>query len=516
MKKLPIGIQTFRKMIEEDFLYIDKTKEIYDLISSDSQYYFLSRPRRFGKSLLISTLHELFAGEKHLFEGLWIYDKIDWQPHPVIHIDFSTLNYKTPERLEETLDRMLTDIATQYGIQLDPQRYYNEKFSELIEKLSERGQVAILIDEYDKPIIDKITDQALALSNREILREFYSVIKASDRHIKFTLITGVSKFSKVSVFSGLNNLRDITLSANSSTLLGYTHRELEHYFAHHLEKTSQEKKLPRQELLKQLAHWYNGYSWDSEHFVYNPFSILNFFSEGRFDNYWFSSGTPTFLTKLLRTHNADLTRFDNLIVSDLAFENFEIEQIETTSLLFQTGYLTLKETIPHPTRKRYRLAYPNKEVRDSFLNYLFREYTQKDFTTNTTLIDRLAAALESNDIPTFFSDLKSIIASIPYNITLPDQEAYYHTIIYLILKLIGIDIQSEVQTNLGRIDAVIQTGTHNYIMEFKMGTAEEALQQIKDKQYHQPFQTSPNPTTLIGAGFNPQIRNIDTYLTEPI
>jgi hypothetical protein len=473
MKKLPLGIQTFRKIIEQNYLYIDKTKEIYNLITADSQYHVLSRPRRFGKSLLLSTL-------------------------------------------EETLDNMLTDIAAEYGVSLAPQRYYNEKFRMLIETLSEKGKVVILIDEYDKPIIDKITDQPLALANREILREFYSVIKASDPHITFTLITGVSKFSKVSVFSGLNNLRDITLSANFSTLLGYTHQELQHSFAPHLEKTSREKNIPRQELLTQLAHWYNGYSWDSENFVYNPFSILNFFSESTFDNYWFSSGTPTILTKLLRTHNTDLTQFDNLIVSDLAFENFEIEQIETTSLLFQTGYLTLKETIPHPTRKRYRLAYPNKEVRDSFLNYLFREYTQKDFTTNTTLIDRLITAIEADNIDTFFQTMQSIIASIPYNITLPNQEAYYHTIIYLTLKLIGIDIQSEIQTNQGRIDAVIQTNTHNYIMEFKMGSAEEALQQIKDKKYHQPFQTSPNPTTLIGAGFNSQTRNIDTYLTESL
>ncbi len=342
MKKLPIGIQTFRKIIEENFLYIDKTQEIYNLITGDSQYHLLTRPRRFGKSLLISTLQELFAGNKQLFEGLWIHDKIDWQPHPVIHIDFSTLNYKTPDRLEETLDRMMLKIADTYGVTLDPKHYYNEKFRELIEKLSEQRQVVILIDEYDKPIIDKISDQSLALANRDALREFYSVIKASDRHITFAFITGVSKFSKVSVFSGLNNLRDITL------------------------------------------------------------------------------------------------------------------------------------------------------------------------------IDRLVASIEANDIDTFFSTLQSIIASIPYNITIPDREAYYHTIIYLILKLIGIDIQAEIQTNQGRIDAIIQTDSHNYIMEFKMGTAEEALRQIKEKQYHHPFQTSPNPTILIGAGFDPQARNISAYLTESL
>ncbi len=516
MKNLPIGIQTFSELIQEGYIYIDKTRQIHKLFSDGGKYYFISRPRRFGKSLLLSTLKEIFSGNKELFDGLWIYDKIDWEPHPVIHIDFLGLNYKTPQRLEETLERLIEDIATSYGIDLDPKRYCNEKFKELIVKLSDRGRVVVLIDEYDKPIIDKVEDPELALANRDILREFYGVIKTADKNIKFALITGVSKFSRVSVFSGLNNLRDITLSSQFSTLLGYTEEELLHYFGDRIRLIAGDDDKISAPLVQKIKAWYDGYSWDGEHFVFNPFSILNFFIENQFDNYWFSSGTPTFLTRLIRKSNSDIKEFDNLSVSAYFFDSYDIDHIEITSLLFQTGYLTIKSKVNQDGSLRYNLSYPNEEVRNSFLNYLFREYIQKDFAAGIKIIDQMTSAIRNDEIERFLDSLKWLFASIPYNIFPADRESCFHSIIYLVLKLIGISVSVEVETNIGRIDAVVESAHSFFIFEFKMGKPEDVLEQIKDRKYYEGFLGSQKNITLIGIGFSTVERNLSGYKIETI
>ena len=503
MKKLPVGIQTFSKIIEGDYLYVDKTEDIFKLLTVGGDYYFLSRPRRFGKSLLISTLKEIFSGNKELFKGLWIYDKIGWEQYPVIHLDFLGLKYGTPEELANTLEFMLKKNAETYGIQLK-EKGYDKQFNELIKKLSQKGKVVILVDEYDKPIINNIEKQDIARENREILRTFYETIKSSDEYIKFALITGVTKFSKVSIFSGLNNLDDITVDDRFSTMLGYTHRELLHYFKDRMADFPVEK----------IKKWYNGYSWDGKNFLYNPLSILNFFNKGKFDNYWFATGTPTFLTKLIREKQGNIIQFDNLSVSSYAFDSYDIENMEISPLLFQTGYLTIKEIQTKKDKKKYLLTYPNKEVRDSFMTYLFREYTRKDLEQSTLLLERISEAVDADDLERFMQEIKSLFASIPYHIFIGEKEAYYHTVIYIILKLCGARIIVEDPTNIGRIDAVVETEKRIYILEFKVGSEHDALAQIKTMNYHEKYLNRGKEIVLMGIGFDPQKRNIKDYVLE--
>lgn len=515
MKNLPIGIQSFSKLRKGEFLYIDKTEDIYNLFSNGGRYYFLSRPRRFGKSLLISTLSELAAGNKELFKGLWIYDKIEWKKHPVVHIDFSGMQYGSEKKLQETLNYLIDKNAEKYQVRLK-ENDYDKKFVELITELSQQAPVTVLVDEYDKPIIDMVEKKEIAEANRKILGNFYSIIKAVDQHLGFVFFTGVSKFSKVSVFSGLNNLRDITMSKQFPTLLGYTEKELQHYFDDYIKRLAGETEINRKSLIDKIRDWYNGYSWDGAHFVYNPFSILNLFAENTFGNFWFSTGTPSFLIKLIKQQKSNITEFDDLPVSSYAFDSYDIEHMEIVPLLFQTGYLTVKERFVKRDKTSYRLSYPNKEVRDSFLTYLFREYTKKDLPSGTLVLERMAEAVEADDIAGLIDILKSLFASIPYNIFIGEREAYYHTVIYLMLKLTGADIVSEVATNIGRIDAVLETEKKVYIMEFKTGSEQQALAQIKEKGYHEKFRNCGKEIVQIGIGFDMGKRNIGKFILETL
>ncbi|MCP5051488.1 MAG: ATP-binding protein [bacterium] len=518
MKNLPVGIQTFSKLIEGDYLYIDKTRDIYNLFAKGGQYYFLSRPRRFGKSLLISTMAELFSGNKELFKGLWIYDKIQWIKYPVIHIDLTKVNSDTPERLQKSLGRLMDDIAESHGISLDPNRYYDEKFAQLISKLSKKGTVVILIDEYDKPIIRYVeTDEIeTAKQIRDVLKSFYGVIKASDEFLHFVFITGVSKFSKVSVFSDLNNLTDITLREKFSTIAGYTEAEMKHYFPPYIEKMAEKRGMPQEYLTQTIRKWYNGYSWDGTNFVYNPFSILNLFNDDGFGNFWFSTGTPTFLIQLIKSQKMDIMAFESLIMDEFAFDNNDIDTMEISALLFQTGYLTIKKVILKNVKKKYELSYPNYEVRNAFLTYLLGEFTQKKPAFNTQLIERIGNAVEADNMEGFVQELKTLFAAIPYNIFIGEREAYYHTVIYLVLRLNGIDARPEDPTNTGRIDAVVETGKNIYIMEFKMGSEQDALNQIKDMKYYEKYQGKGKEIVLMGIGFDPEKRNIGNYIFESL
>ena len=338
MKKLPIGLQDFARLREEDYLYVDKTELLYQL-ATGGVYYFLSRPRRFGKSLLVSTLAELFQGNQALFEGLWIHDRWDWsKTYPVLDFRFNKSSYKI-SGLETFLYEELADRAKTYGIILEKSSY-PAQLEELIIGLSrQHGQVVVLIDEYDKPILDYLHDVEQAKAHREVLKNFYSVLKPLDPHLRFVLLTGVSKFSRVSIFSELNNLLDLTIYSDYATLLGYTQEELEHYFAERIDQLAPQFG-GRADLLNQIKQWYNGYSWDAKHFVYNPFSILNFFAKKSFENFWFETGTPTFLIKLLnRERQYDL---EDVQARPLVFSSFELERIQPLALLFQTGYVTIK------------------------------------------------------------------------------------------------------------------------------------------------------------------------------
>lgn len=518
MKRLPIGVQSFRVMIEEDYLYVDKTRALHRLLTTGGQYYFLSRPRRFGKSLLVSTLKEIFSGNKELFKNLWIYDKIDWESYPIIHIDFTAMDYATPDLLKQSIDETLQKTGAAYGIELTSLSF-KTRFGELIQRMAADGKVVILVDEYDKPIIDKIDDLETAKANREILKEFYSILKAADNDIKFTLLTGVSRFSRVSVFSGLNNLDDITIDDSYSTMLGYTEEELFSYFKDRLETLKTERS-DGDTLTDNIRSWYNGYSWDGENFVYNPFSVLNFFKKKQFGNYWFATGTPTFLVKLLLEKGKDIREYEAVTAGDYVFESYDIENLETISLLFQTGYLTIKSRrmvkAVDGDEMEYILSYPNKEVRDSFIRHLFRAFTGKDMTDGENILRRLTAALKNSEYEQFFQIIRSLFASIPYNIVIKEKEAYYHSIMYMIFRLMGTPVLTEVQTATGRIDAVIETEDQLLVVEFKMGTADEALEQIKKKQYHLGYLTSSKPLKLLGIGFDMEQRNLRDYRIESV
>lgn len=515
MKKLPLGIQSFSELIGENHTYVDKTKDIYNLFADGGKYYFLSRPRRFGKSLLISTLAELFSGNKALFKGLWIYDKIEWKEHPVIHIDFAGMRYRSETELDETLNYLIDENAKRYNIQLKS-KTFDKRLKDLIIELSQKEQVVLLIDEYDKPIIDFIDQKEIAEANRKTLGNFYSIIKATDKYLKFAFLTGVSKFSKVSVFSGLNNLHDITLSKHFATFLGYTHEELLFHFGGYIERMTEEMNTDRNALVEKIRTWYNGYSWDGQNFVYNPFSILSLFKENSFDNYWFSTGTPSFLIRMIKEKGSDITRFDNLPVSHYAFDSFDFDTMDVIPLLFQTGYLTIKEIYTKRDTKRFRLNYPNKEVRDSFLTYLFQAYTQKGPGVSTEILDRVSEAIDDDDVDRIMQELKVLFASIPYHIFIGEKEAYYHTVIYLALKLAGADTIPEDPTNKGRIDAVLETEQKIYIIEFKLGKGSEAdaLAQVKSKGYHEKYLNRGKQIVLVGVGLDPEERNIGDYVTE--
>ncbi|MGV8095658.1 MAG: AAA family ATPase [Mangrovibacterium sp.] len=505
MRKYPIGIQTFSEIINGGFIYIDKTQLIHQLITS-GKYYFLSRPRRFGKSLLLSTIEEIFKGSKELFKGLWIEDRWDWtQKHPVIHIEFSKMPYQEVG-LQEAIFRTLRKQAALLGLELESDNL-KEAFEELIEKAASTGQVVILIDEYDKGIIDYLDDIPLAEANRTVMKNFYSVIKGSDAYIRLLLITGVSRFSKVSIFSDLNNLRDITLSPGYATLTGITQQELEADFS--WEITEMQQIDP--DILEKLKKWYDGYSWNIKDRVYNPFSLLNFMVEQVFRNFWFQTGTPTFLVKLVRKKKE--FKFEQTQLNENALGNFDIADPLLSALLFQTGYLTIKGY--NAITRTYLLDYPNQEVADSLLDNLLSVYREVFPGDSSAVTGSLLLALLNHDIPGVISALNDMIVSIPYDHWRADHESIFHIIMHLAFKKIGVDIESEVHSSRGRCDVLIKTSTHIYALELKLDlSAREALDQIIEKGYLQPYQSDLRPKVAIGINFSSEKRAIEQYLVK--
>ena len=508
MKKLPIGIQEFSEFKPGNYIYVDKTEHIYNLMQG--KYYFLSRPRRFGKSLLLNTIKEVFKGNKKLFEGLWIYDKIEWEKYPVIKISFSYIDYYNLG-LEKAIDNILREIAKEYSVTLENESF-SSKFAELIQKLGQKKKVVILIDEYDKPIIDYIDDIPKADKNREILKSFYSVIKDSDDFIRFFFVTGVSKFSQVSIFSDLNNLNDITLNEKYSTITGYTQEELESYFPEYIESVEERYQNIFHDILLEIKKWYNGYSWDGRNFVYNPFSILNFFYSREFGDYWFATGTPTFLITLIKQNKFTIFDIENRIVSKNSLNKYEITSISLIPLLFQTGYLTIKES--NLRDMTYKMDFPNSEVESSFTIYLLSSLNDGHLDKTDSLIIKMRYALNEDKIDKFIELLNILYKGLSYTIV-DSKEKYFHSIFYIVVKLLGFNIETEVMTIDGRIDAVLITENNIYVIEFKAGQdAETALQQIKEKGYHEKYLAENKPVTLIGINFNIKTKRIDDYLIE--
>ena len=512
LKKLPIGIQTFSEIIKKDYLYIDKTDIAYDLITKESKYIFLSRPRRFGKSLFLDTLHNIFQGNKTLFEGLNIYDKWDWEvKYPVIKIDFFG-DLRSPEALKKHIGWILRSNQKSLGVECYDINDIGLCLKELIELSYEKynQQVVVLIDEYDKAILDNLDQMEIAKENREIIKGLYTVLKASDPFLKFVFLTGVSKFSKASIFSGLNMLEDISLNKHYGNICGYTQNDVQTTFLPYLQGVDLEK----------VKRWYNGYNFLKDD-VYNPFDLLLFIkNEFLFDNYWFVTGTPTFLIKLIEKNNYFLPKLSNLVVDKKLIDSFDIENIDIEVILYQAGYLTIdKMIIDRRDRISYKLKLPNMEVKNS-LNDILIDFMTKQKIEKLQHQDNLYDALCDEQIEDFKTSLISMFASIPYNNYTKNNilhyEGYYASVIYIYLQSLGIDIIGEDVTNKGRIDLTLKIINLIYIIEFKMGDKYNALEQIKTKDYSRKYLNENKDIYLVGIHFDEDERNISKFEWEKI
>ncbi|MEZ4657744.1 MAG: AAA family ATPase [Caldilineaceae bacterium] len=514
-KPLPTSTSTFRHIVEGNYLYIDKTEQIYHLVKNPSAAWFLSRPRRFGKSLLISTLDELLRGNRELFRGLWI-DQSDyvWETYPIIRLDFNLYPNASAEELQNNIKRYLAMTARQYGVTLADGPYYAQ-FGDLIIALAEQKQVVILIDEYDKPLIDNLDNLTEAIQIRATLKGFYGVIKALDRYVRTTFITGISRFTKVGVFSDLNNLTDLTFDERFAAILGITQAELLHYFADRLPVFAAKEGLTTEDLLARIRDWYDGFRFTRlDVRLYNPYSTMNLFDKSSFHNYWFESGSPTFLIQLIQQHKYDIQSINELRVEELAFSTYEIDRLAIVPLLFQTGYLTIRDYTSQTMT--YQLYYPNYEVENAFLTYLLDAFSNTEQGLSTSHLWHMVDALTKRDLTAFFNNLQVLFANIDYDLHL-GYEKYYQTIFYLIFKLIGLRIDAEVKTNAGRIDAVVELAERIYLFEFKLDkSAESALAQIAQHTYYQKYQARGKSITCVGVNFDTSTRGIAEWKTAEI
>ncbi len=515
MSTLPLGVQNLKEVIEKGHLYVDKTQAVHDLLTN-GKYYFLSRPRRFGKSLFLDTLKELFEGNEPLFQNLYIHEKWDWSNrYPVIKIDFAEGVLRNREELDRRIYRILHENQVRLGITCTQEN--NDIpgcFSELIchahEKYGKR--VVILIDEYDKPILDNIENRKVAAEMRDGVKNLYSVMKGQDAHIRFVLMTGVSKFSKVSLFSGINQLKDITLSARYATICGYTQKDLETTFASHLAGVDWEE----------LKRWYNGYAFLGEP-VYNPHDILLFLSENKtYRNYWFETGNPSFLIKLFKQKRYFLPDLEDIEVSEEILNSFDIEQINPITLLFQSGYLTVESTRTHLMRFVFRLKVPNQEVRLALCDQLISGYAgleNEKLGIQTHLYD----ALKQGDLTNLTAVVKRLFAAIPWrnftNNDLPKAEGYYASVLYAFFASLNATIIPEDITNHGQVDMTIKLEGYIYVIEIKMeqettptsrqARSNPALKQIQERNYSEKYKAEPAKGLFeVGLVFSAEARNL--------
>ncbi|PSR11079.1 MAG: AAA family ATPase [Bacteroidetes bacterium] len=510
--KYPIGIQDFRRIRTEDYVYVDKTRHIYEMLEG-GVYFFLSRPRRFGKSLLLSTMNELYSGSRDLFEGLWIHDQWDWeaQRRPVIWLKFATFQYKDYP-LRDAIFAGLAKEAERLGVS-PPDGEMVHPLLDLLQKINAHyGEKAVLlIDEYDKPIIDFLDDIARAESNRDTLKWLYSILKDSDALLEKIFITGVSAFSKVSIFSDLNHLSNLTLHRNAYTLLGITHAEVLAYFTEPLQVIANEMGVSLAGVIDQTARWYNGYSWGGKERVYNPFSLLSFLGSRQFQNFWFQTGTPTFLVKEMRQqklYNPSGREFNS---SDLS--NFDFTRLNPITVLFQTGYLTV--THYDAELQLYSLDYPNKEVRSSLEQMLINIYLDDHLEGAASRVGNILRALRRKDLDTVITIFNATFAGIPAQLWQKDNEHFYHALIHLTFSLLGAYVHSEVNTANGRCDALVETADHIYAFEFKLDKpVAEAMQQIRDRGYLAPYADSPKQKIAVGINFSKQKKAVADWAAE--
>jgi PAS domain-containing protein len=521
MKKLPISISNFETLITGNNVYVDKTRYIHQMVS-EGMFYFLSRPRRFGKSLLVSTLKALFEGRRELFKGLWIENADwDWTPHPVVVIDFNGVSHGTPETLQQGLRQALEEIAQQYQIGLSSQ-LLPESFKEVIIGLSRYSgaRVVILVDEYDKPIISHLgkgkTALEIAKQNREILREFYGVLKEGNVNeaLKFVFLTGISKFARVSIFSELNNLNDLTMHPAYAALLGYTQEELETILGDFLKKLSENRKESYQAVLDKIKVWYNGYRFTrADDVVYNPYSVLHVLQRETFENYWFETGTPAFLVNLVKERQYPVPLMETLELSQQDFAVYDLDHLKLEPLLFQTGYITIKGL----EGDLYRLSYPNQEVKTSFLDYLYDRLIDMPDSTLKAQYKKLHLYLSQEQFDLFIGTVNAILSAIPYPHVYDQDEHYYHTVFYLMLSASGVLVHTEVLTVRGRIDMEVHFQDKVYIVELKCNqSAEQAIAQIKAKKYYEKHLHSGKKVLLLGINFSTREKRVEDWRVEVV
>ena len=500
--KYPIGIQNFESLRKDGYLYIDKTEFVHKLVS-EGRYYFLSRPRRFGKSLLISTLEAYFQGKRDLFEGLAI-EKLEkeWTARPVLHIDLNIERYNKPENLHDILNYTLCIWEKLYGC--DPsETSLSLRFAGIIRRAHEQTghRVAILVDEYDKPLLQAIGNKPLQEEYRNILKPFYGVLKTMDGHIRFAMLTGVTKFGKVSVFSDLNNLKDISMLPQYVSICGLTESEIHQYMEETYDETC-----------RKLEELYDGYHFTpGSEGIYNPFSILRTMDSGIFASYWFETGTPTYLVTLLKQGKCDLSEMAST-VTDVETLDSVYGDDEPIPVIYQSGYLTIKGY--DPRFESYTLGFPNKEVEEGFMKFLVPYYTPIRKSATNFEIQKFVREIETGNVDAFMTRLQSFMADTPYEL-IRDQELHYQNVLFIVSKLLGFYVQVEYRTSQGRIDLLLQTDKFVYIMEFKLeGSAEEALKQIEDRNYAAPFASDTRKVIKVGVNFSSQTRNIDRWLVS--
>ena len=513
-KIYPIGIQNFEKIRRDGYFYIDKTALVYQMVKTGS-YFFLSRPRRFGKSLLVSTLEAYFEGKRELFEGLAI-EKLekDWTKHPILHIDLNTEKYENLESLENILNDTLYKWEKVYGTE-PSETSLPLRFKGIIRRAYEQtgNRVAIFVDEYDKPMLQAIGNEELQKAFHNTLQAFYGAIKTMDGYIKFAFLTGVTKFGKVSVFSALNNLIDLSMDERYAAICGMTEKEIHDNLEEDLLELADKQKMSYEEVCRELKTCYDGYHFvENSVGIYNPFSVLNTFFKMKFGSYWFETGTPTYLVELLKAHHYDLHCMAHVETDADILNSVDSASTNPIPVIYQSGYLTIKKF--DERFGIYRLGFPNREVEKGFMKFLLPFYANTNKVESPFQILKFVREVESGDYESFFRRLQSFFADTPYEL-IRDQELHYQNVLFIVFKLIGFYVKAEYHTSQGRIDLVLQTDEFIYVMEFKLeGSAEEALRQINEKNYAQPFAADPRKLFKIGINFSSQTRNIERWIVE--
>lgn len=527
--KYPIGIQSFDQVINDGYVYVDKTDIIHDLVIN-GKIYFLSRPRRFGKSLLVSTLKAYFQGKKELFKGLAIESlEKEWIEYPVFHIDFNGLDATRPGELEAKIEDVVSSGEELYG--KNPiYTTIGDRFREVLKRASEKygRRAVVLIDEYDKPILDVLDTEpvigtdgckySLEDRNRQILKAFYSVFKAADEYLRFVLLTGVTKFSQVSVFSGFNQPADISLDRRYEALCGITEEELYSYFEKPICELASRYGYTEEEMKAKLKRQYDGYHFSDELTdIYNPFSLLNTFASQRIDDYWFRSGTPSYLVKLLNHTDEDLDELTGRYYDPSEFVDYKADVQKPLPMIYQSGYLTIKDcNLRHNT---FLLDFPNDEVRKGFLTIIATNYLKPQENTSGWTVAAVDA-LEKGDVENFIKLLTGFLADIPYSMrrkeTERERERYFHYTFYLLMRMISCyTVYTEKQQSQGRVDCIVEVPDYVYIFEFKLdGTAADALDQIKDKGYAKPYSADHRKIYSIGVSFSSDTGTIDDWRAE--